>query len=260
MSQQDNVDYWNHRAKAFQNDPDKVTHQDLFQKKLELDFLDRHLAPGMNVLEVGCGNGFVTEHISRGVNKIDAFDQSEAMIGLCRERLAGRSNVNLFVHSLPDIDEKLFDIDYDVVLSVRVIINIFGNQNQKMAMQWMASKVRPGGKLILMEGSAEGLAAINAVRTRMGIDALTAPHYNTNLSRDDVLQAIPKHFTLLDDHGFWVYDLVTRILYPLMNKGETLQYNTVLHETAHFLDLIISSDGKCDLSRMLCLVFKNTAS
>ncbi|MEO5378862.1 MAG: class I SAM-dependent methyltransferase [Magnetococcus sp. DMHC-6] len=256
MNQQDNLEYWNQRAITFQDDPDKATHQDLFQKKLELDFLDKHLSSEMNVLEVGCGNGFITEHISKYIKKVDAFDQSEGMIDLAKKRLSGRNNINLFINSLPVPNEELFDSEYDAVFSIRVLINIIDDDHRKKAIQWMANKVKTGGKLILMEGSADGLDAINAVRTTMGIDTLATPYYNINLRRYDIFQSIPKNFNLKHDHGFGIYDLITRILYPMLNKDNILQYNTNLHEAAHLLNMSIPGDKLNELSRMTCMVFE----
>jgi len=83
-----------------------------------------HLASNMHILEVGCGNGFVTEFLSEKLDRVDAFDQSEEMISMAIKRLASKNNCRLFIKELPQPSHDGLELLYDAILSARVLINL----------------------------------------------------------------------------------------------------------------------------------------
>jgi ubiquinone/menaquinone biosynthesis C-methylase UbiE len=72
------------------------------------------LAPGMDVLEVGCGVGTQTALISaclKGEGRLVAVDLSPRSVDLARERLAGRRNVEFVVADVVDLEiDRAFDV------------------------------------------------------------------------------------------------------------------------------------------------------
>lgn len=72
------------------------------------------LAPGMDVLEVGCGVGTQTQLIAgclEGSGRLLALDFSPRSVELARERLAGQGNVEFLVADVVELDlDRVFDV------------------------------------------------------------------------------------------------------------------------------------------------------
>ena len=61
--------HWNERALA-EGDDARVNIHDTVQRDLELDFIFSHLPVDGRVLEVGCGNGYVTRQLRERVRHV----------------------------------------------------------------------------------------------------------------------------------------------------------------------------------------------
>ena len=90
---------WNERALT-ESDEAKVNIHDTVQRDLELDFVLAHLPPVGRVLEVGCGNGYVTQRIRERTGFVDAFDFSENMIERARAACGEANNLFFMAASL----------------------------------------------------------------------------------------------------------------------------------------------------------------
>ncbi|OFW61088.1 MAG: hypothetical protein A2Z35_01445 [Actinobacteria bacterium RBG_19FT_COMBO_36_27] len=230
MKQEENIKYWNKKAREATND-NQLTHQDLFQKQLELNFISTHLKSNTDVLEVGCGNGFITEFLCQYVNHVDAFDASDEMIKRASLRLQ-RKNCNLFVKKLPSPSPEGLKPFYDAIISVRVLINLESRNAQSKAIKWIASKLKPGGIFLLLEGCKEGLNSINDLRTAAGMKPIKTAEYNINIEKSWLEQNAEHHFYISQKDGIGTYDFLTRFFYPLLTGEDKVQYNTDFHEAA----------------------------
>jgi len=148
------------------------------------------LAPGQDLLEVGCGTGQLTGWLANTVapGRVVAVDFSPAMLAEARRRSLPAE------FRLVDIcsDEPLTD-RFDVVLC----FNAFPHFRQKpAALRQMARALKPGGRLLILHlvGSAE----INAFHQN-----LDAPVCNDLLPASDqwpnLLEAASLHLTSLVD-------------------------------------------------------------
>jgi SAM-dependent methyltransferase len=254
VEQRDNKDFWDLRAKET-FDEDLVTHRDAFQKRLELDFIDSHLESGMSVLEPGCGNGYVTKFLSSRVSSIDGFDISEEMVNRARSNLAATGNCRFFVKALPAPDLAGLANQYDAIICVRVVINLPNVAAQVAALAWFADRLRPGGKLILLEGSQEGPAALNDLRRNAGMSDITAPLFNINLERGWLEAELTKHFEIMMRGGIGVYDYLTRFYYPCVAGEDNVKFNTDFQRAAYTAASLTPSNEFMDgLSRLHAVV------
>src|SRR5437763_10327014 len=114
--------HWNDRA-ASESDHRKVNIADLVQRGLENRFIFDWLRPSDRVLEIGCGNGYLTEELRRRAAYVDGFDFAEQMIAEAKQR-AGEQNNRFFIGSV--LDSAAVSKTYDAVVCVRVLINLAG--------------------------------------------------------------------------------------------------------------------------------------
>ncbi len=208
--------FWNMRATT-ERDLSKINIADTVQRDHELQFVLGQLAPSMRMIEVGCGNGYVTNQLREHVSHVDAFDFSENMIEIAQQEY-GETNNRFFHDSI--LAPQHIGGDYDAALCVRVLINLRDLSEQKVAVGNMAQMLRPGGRLILIEGYKDGFDAINATRAAIGLAPATPAPINFYSYLSELMPTILEHFTVEATWHTGLFDFLTRVVYPQLEGAE----------------------------------------
>lgn len=218
--------HWSERA-ASEGDHRKVNIADLVQRGLENAFIFEHLRPTDRVLEIGCGNGHLTEELRRRSDFVASFDFSEPMIAEAKKRVGERNN-RFFVGSVlaPEaVAEK-----FDVVVCVRVLINLAGLGEQQQAIGNIARWTKPGGRLLLVEGYSDGFDALNDLRRQCALPPLTPAPINFYAPFAALWPTIGELFEPAGEWHSGMYDVLTRIVYPLLVGAEEATGPGEFHE------------------------------
>jgi SAM-dependent methyltransferase len=219
--------HWGERARSVADDVE-VNIMDVFQRELEYDHICKFLRADDTALEVGCGNGFSTQRFRSIVRFVDAFDSSRDMVERARARF-GETN-NRFFHD-DVLEPRTIQDVYDVVLCVRVLINLRDLDEQLRAIANLARLTRPGGRLILVEGFVDGFQALSALRGGVNLPPVQPAAINSYSLLSDWQAELDRSFDLETTFHLGAYDVLTRVMYPLL-AGEKLERNTVFHEKA----------------------------
>jgi SAM-dependent methyltransferase len=104
--------------------------------------LQRHFPSARNLLEVGCGTGFVVAGIAEAVAplSLEAGDAQSSGLAFARDRVPGARLYQLDARSLP------FDREFDVVGAFDVIEHLDEDEHV-LSQMWRA--VRPGGGALI---------------------------------------------------------------------------------------------------------------
>lgn len=98
------------------------------------------------VADLGCGTGNAAEVLAPCVSRVIAVDQSEAMLGAARKRLAGSTNVDFVAGDLESL--PLADASVDAAVCVLVLHHI---PSPERAVREMARVLRPGGVVLIVD-------------------------------------------------------------------------------------------------------------
>jgi SAM-dependent methyltransferase len=209
-------EYWDNRALT-EPEAAKVNMPDTVQRDLELDFVSRHLWPTARLVEIGCGNGYVSQQLRTRVAHVDAFDYSENMIARAH-RIYGETNNRFFLDDVRD--PKNTRPPYDAALCVRVLMNLRNLDEQRIALRNMAEMLRPGGRLILIEGFRDGFDALSGFRQAIGIPQVVPAAHNFYSYLADVKPTINELFLVEETWHTGLYDFLTRIVFPQLVGAE----------------------------------------
>lgn len=218
--------HWNERPKTVE-DKRQVNIADLVQRSLEDDFLLPNLSAGDRVLEVGCGNGFLTQKIRDRVAFVDAFDYAENMVEQALE-LHGETNNRFFLDNV--LAPENVEPPYDTIVCVRVLINLRDTEEQRLAIRNLHALLKPAGKLILLEGYLEGFEALNRVRIDSGLEALRPAAINHYSRLDEIWPTIETLFDVEAEGHTGMFDFLTRVVYPALVGAENATGYSDFHE------------------------------
>ncbi|GAA2592004.1 class I SAM-dependent methyltransferase [Streptomyces roseoviolaceus] len=158
---------WDERAASFDKEPDHGLRDPGVRRAW--DGRLRGWLPGRagDVLDLGCGTGSLSLLASEQGHRVTGVDLSPAMVTLAREKLAGRDAVFLVGDAAaPPIGEQRFD-------AVLVRHVLWALPDPGRALRHWAGLLRPGGRLVLVEGVWGTVAPVGIPVERL--TALLAP-------------------------------------------------------------------------------------
>jgi SAM-dependent methyltransferase len=245
-------DFWEERGVAAPSG-ELTTHRDAEQVKLEIESILELLKPSDTLLDIGCGTGFSTAVYAQRCKDVVGLDYSQEMIKTA-QRIHKRNNLRFICGDVLALDEQLGK--FTAVLSTRCLINLGGWPEQKQALERIHSRIAPGGCLILAEGTMQGRAALNGLRVKRGLCAMPPVWHNKDFNEDELRSFLDQWFTLEKDIRFGLYDVLTRVYYPLVIRPREPQYGTVFHRWARCLSRWFSGKGLSIYSREFIMVFR----
>ena len=207
-------------------------------RELEIDFGLEHIRDGDRVLDVGCGPGVALLSYARQ-RKISAYgiDYAENMVAFAQRHLAEEgADLEIEIKQASVLELPFADNSFDVVTSHRCLMALLDWKKQQSALMEIARVLKPGGMLILMEGTLDGIERLNNWRVRFGlpeIDAAGRDRLTTLKFREsELLGFVNPTYELQRVQRWGMYYFLTRIVQPLLVAPEPPKYSHKLNEVA----------------------------
>jgi ubiquinone/menaquinone biosynthesis C-methylase UbiE len=218
----------------------KTTACDYQLRELEIATALEYIADGHRTLDVGCGLGYaVVQYASQRTIEAHGIDYAANMIEGARDLLAEtapplRGSIdfrNASVLELPYPDGR-----FDVVSSSRCLMALLEWEPQKTALLEIHRVLRPGGVLVLMEGTIDGLDRLNVARLRFGLEPIPADGrerlFTRKFCEKELLEFCRPYYHLERTQRFGMYYFLTRIVQPLLVAPDPPRYDHKLNEVA----------------------------
>jgi SAM-dependent methyltransferase len=211
--------YWE-AAAAVERDGDglKPTARDPNLQAVVEASIEKWIAPGSSVLDVGCGDGASTIRFARRAGRIVGVDYIPRFVDRARAAAdrAEVRNASFLVGNVLGLESVWSDHGrFDVAITIRCLINLASLENQVRAISQIASCVRPGGLLLTSEGWQEGRDGLNRRRVESGLPAMDLVDHNLLITRRDFEEAVASHFDIVTYESAGLYLFVSRIVQPL---------------------------------------------
>jgi len=223
---------------AARSGDDKATAADYQLRELEIDLGLESIRDGDSVLDVGCGPGvalrrYSTERRIRAVG----IDYSEEMVETARKRLEETDVEAEIQFEAASVTELPFeDGEFDVVTSHRCLMALLEWERQQEALREIHRVLKPGGTLVLMEGTFEGINRLNDYRRRFGLSEIDPGGRDRLITlkfhEQQLIEFTEALYELQRVQRFGMYYFLTRIVQPLLAAPEPPSYDHPLNEVA----------------------------
>jgi SAM-dependent methyltransferase len=248
-------EHWKNWATSYGSDL-RATTKSKTAKALELDALKRRFQTirettrVTRVLEAGCGNGINCVELAKqfSESRFDGFDLIPEMIDAAVEnsRAGGVADRTRFfasgvldMSSLGDLEET-----YDIVFTVRCLINLNEVALQKQAISTLASRVRPGGYLLMIENSMASYRKQNECREFLGLSPRQPAAFNLFFDESEIRPHIAHaDLELIDVEDFSsLHDLMLYVLLPSISEGQVDYAHPLVRAAAALSERLFSRE------------------
>lgn len=217
---------------------DHTTALDFQLRELEIDLGLESIRDGDRVLDVGCGLGYALRRYA-SARSIEAhgLDYAQNMVTMARERAQEDTPQLKIDFHQGSVTELPFEDDaFDVVTSHRCLMALLEWGLQQQALREIHRVLVPGGRLVLMEGTFDGLERLNLYRQMFGLDEIDPSGedrlFTLKFHETSLLEFLEPMFELVRVQRFGMYYFLTRIIQPLLEAPNPPRYDHPLNAVA----------------------------
>lgn len=225
---------------------DKTTACDYQLRDLEIALGIETMRDGDMVLDVGCGLGVALRHYAsnRALAGAHGIDYSGNMIDGAKRRLAESAPELEIDFREASVLELPYENDtFDVVTSHRCLMALLDWELQKQALLEIRRVLKPGGTLVLMEGTFDGLDRLNFYRRQFSLSEIDPSGrdrlFTLKFHERELLDYVEPHYELMRIQRFGMYYFLTRIVQPLLVAPESPSYDHPINEIAKQIARVI---------------------
>lgn len=237
------MSFWNERA----NNAIHPGSDDFILKKIEINYINKHIQDGMKILDIGCGDGSTIFEIEKNKNITGiGLDFSSSMIEKALKNQNNESSTIEFKQkSVLDISKQEFG-EFDVVYTQRCLINLDSFDEQKKAIENIKNVLKNGGLYIMVESTVDGLNEINLLRSLLELEIILPPWHNTFFDIKEVHKLQTDDFKIIDFENISsTYSFLSRVVYAKIatQNNEEMRYDSEINMVATKLPQNIGNFG-----------------
>ena len=222
-----------------------ATSRDHNLRELEIAAIKASLAPTPRIIDLGCGNGYTLLSLGKVVEDcrligVDFADKLiEGAIRQTEEMGSGLKCVPEFIcEDAIEFVKKCDDASSHCVITERFLLNLPDEKTQRSVIKDIFRILKPGGQLLMCEGSLDGFRALNDLRRSVALEeiaATSADNVSSNRFDDKSIERFITEdvgFLLAAKLGFSLFFAVSRVLYPALIAPQRPSFGARINELA----------------------------
>jgi hypothetical protein len=99
----------------------------------------------------------------------------------------------------------------------------------------------------MQEGTRQGREGLNQLRVRMGLPRMPDVEFNSDLDEDVLWPFIREYFEIVEIRRYGLYDLIARVVHPLLVAPEQPDYEAKINDVAR--RIAAAADDAGEVSR-----------
>ena len=186
-------------------------------RDMSIDEIGRRLPKRSSVLDLGCGNGYCTfKFAETNIKSIIGADYSKTSVDQAIDISSlYQDGIKEKIDFKQDdaLDLSFPDSTFDVVITIRCLINVGDNENQLKALKQIHRVLKPNGIYLMCENTISGLNNINQARTVSGLSEIKTRWHNNYIDENLFSPHLNKLFNIIEENHFAsTYYLVSRVV------------------------------------------------
>jgi SAM-dependent methyltransferase len=220
------------------------------------DIVEQYLEKTASLLDIGCGDGLSTLRFSERVRHVTGVDYIDGFVERARLNAAARGVTNA-VFQQGDVTDlgpiRARHGMFDVVVSIRCLINLPTWELQQKGLGEIAECVRPGGLFLCSEGWLEGWEGLNGLRAAAGLEPVQIVPYNKLIPRGRFEALAQTWFEPVGHHGLGLYLFMSRVVQPYLVRPQAPSHTHPLNKAGQELQRLLGGGrfGDCDYAAVL---------
>jgi len=134
--------FWDKVAGNYDKNTEEV-YSDANKKIIELTRI--YCKEGSRLIDIGCGTGMITMDIAGSVSTVDAFDSSDEMLRIAKEKSSIKNISNINWEKIDALDIKNLNKEYDLATVFNLLLYL---KNPEEFINDVKNKLVPGGYFI----------------------------------------------------------------------------------------------------------------
>jgi SAM-dependent methyltransferase len=242
------LEYW--------NKPEVESMYDKYLINSEINLIDSRITDDSKIFDAGCGEGEGTLIYSQKKNVIvHAADFSETRLIKAKERLSHLSNIKLM--QIDFLSDYEMDNDFDFIVSQRFLINLMEWELQKKVILDLTKHLKMGGKLLMLEGSEDGVEQLNVFRAFFGLEPIPVKWHNLFFKSELLEPFLKKNkLRIVEKDGLGDFFLLTRGIRPYFDKE--LNWDSSFNKISADINLKNCLNFKEKFSRLVLWVIEKS--
>lgn len=240
------LEYWNKDEVESMYDKNLIN--------LEIKLIRHNIKNNSKILDAGCGEGEGTlVYADIPGATLHAVDFSETRLEKAKKRLGDKKNV--FFKKVDFLGKYELDKDYDFIVSQRFLINLMEWDLQKKVLTDLMGMLKSGGRLLMLEGSIDGVEELNLFRKIFKMNSIDVKWHNLFFNDKELIGFMESSgFKLISVDGLGEYFMLTRGVRPFFDND--LNWDCEFNDIATSEEIRNLLNLKGRLSRLKLWVFE----
>jgi ubiquinone/menaquinone biosynthesis C-methylase UbiE len=164
-----------------------------------------------HIADIGCGDGTATVEYGKKVKSCIGFERSNNLRKSASAAVKDSELTNITIKEADILTMNSITEEFDAIITQRLLINLLTWKEQEQGLLNIWKMLKPGGRYIMIENTTDSFAALNDMRSEVGLSPIPLHWHNKFFDYEQLMNFMNKKFKLLKTHDLGLYYFLTRV-------------------------------------------------